>query len=58
LKPAAKNTRGTSVWINPRENSAVAEHIIDFCPTSVLDRTSAYMDHLAKEGTEIHLNTE
>jgi hypothetical protein len=30
--------------------------LINFCGTSVLDRTSGYVDRLLKETTDIHLN--
>jgi hypothetical protein len=38
------------------EHSISKGHCIDFTGTSVLDRTSGYVDRLVKEGIEMHLN--
>jgi hypothetical protein len=51
------------VCLKQPDKSAVVEHNfntghhIDFSSTSVLDKTTGYMDCLVKEATEIHLNT-
>jgi hypothetical protein len=49
------------IHLHQPEKSAVAEdstgmgHCINFRGTSILDRTSGYVDHFIKEATEIHL---
>jgi hypothetical protein len=51
------------VRLKQPDKSAVAEHNfntghrIDFSSTSVLDKTTGYMDRLVKEEIEIRLNT-
>lgn len=50
------------ICLHQPEKSAVAEHststdhCINFSGTSILDRTSGYVDCLVKEANEIHLN--
>jgi hypothetical protein len=39
-----------------QECSIKAGRRVDFSLTSILDRTSGYVDHLAKEAIEIRLN--